>query len=74
VDLVLTDIAMPGGLGSELAAEIRASRRWVRVLYMSSHSRDELLGHGIELSEAQLIKKPFMAAQLLGRIRDALSV
>jgi CheY-like chemotaxis protein len=28
VDLVLTDIAMPGGLGSELAAEIRSSQGW----------------------------------------------
>lgn len=74
VDLVLTDIAMPGGLGSELAAEIRSSQRWVRVLYMSSYSRDELLGHGIELAETQLLRKPFMPVQLLGRIRDALSV
>jgi two-component system, cell cycle sensor histidine kinase and response regulator CckA len=74
VDLVLTDIAMPGGLGSELAAEIRCSQRWVRVLYMSSYSREELLGHGIELAETQLLRKPFMPVQLLGRIRDALSV
>jgi two-component system, cell cycle sensor histidine kinase and response regulator CckA len=74
VDLVLTDIAMPGGLGSELAAEIRSSQGWVRVLYMSSYSPDELLGHGIEVLETQLLRKPFMPVQLLGRIRDALSV
>jgi DNA-binding response OmpR family regulator len=73
VDLVLTDIAMPGGLGSELAAEIRSSQRWVRVLYMSSYSRDELLSHGIELAETQLLSKPFMPLQLLNRIREALS-
>jgi CheY-like chemotaxis protein len=47
VDLVLTDIAMPGGLGSELAAEIRTSRRWVRVLHMSAYSREELLSGGV---------------------------
>jgi DNA-binding response OmpR family regulator len=74
VDLVLTGIATPGGLGSELAADIRSSQGWVRVLYMSSYSPDELLGHGIEVLETQLLRKPFMPVQLLGRIRDALSV
>ncbi len=73
VDLVVTDIAMPGGLGSELAAEIRSSKRWVRVLYMSRYSREELLDHGIEIAEAQLLKKPFMPAQLLDRVRKALT-
>jgi two-component system, cell cycle sensor histidine kinase and response regulator CckA len=74
VDLVVTDVAMPGGLGPELAAQIRATQRWIRVLYMSSYSRDELLGHGIELPETQLMRKPFMPGQLLGRIREALAV
>ena len=46
IDVVLTDIAMPGRLGSQLAAEIRGSRRWVRVLYMSSYARDDLLNLG----------------------------
>lgn len=73
VDLVLTDVAMPGGLGSELAAEIRSSRRWVRVLYMSRYSREELLDRGIELAEPRLLKKPFMPAQLLERVREALT-
>ena len=73
VDLVLTDIAMPGGLGSELAAQIHSSQGWIRVLYMSSYSPDELLGHGIEILETQLLRKPFMPAQLLGRIHDLLS-
>jgi two-component system cell cycle sensor histidine kinase/response regulator CckA len=73
VDLVLTDVAMPGGLGSELAAEVRSSQRWVRVMYMSSYSREELRAHGIELSEIQLVQKPFMPGQLLARIREALA-
>ena len=42
VDLVLTDFAMPGGLGSELAAQIRSTQRWVRVIFMSSYSREHL--------------------------------
>jgi len=37
------------------------AERWVRVLFMSSYSRE------------QLLKKPFVAAQLVSRIREALS-
>jgi DNA-binding response OmpR family regulator len=73
VDLVLTDVAMPDGLGSELALAIRSNQRWVRVLFMSSYSREHLLKHGVDVPEAQLLKKPFVAAQLVSRIREALS-
>ncbi|HWB42181.1 MAG TPA: response regulator [Gemmatimonadales bacterium] len=73
VDLVLTDIAMPGGLGSELAAQIRSTQRWVRVLFMSSYSPEHLRKHGIEVPESQLLRKPFVAAQLMSRIREALT-
>jgi two-component system, cell cycle sensor histidine kinase and response regulator CckA len=73
VDLVLTDIAMPGGLGSELAQQIRTNQRWVRVLFMSSYSREHLLKHGVDVPEAQILKKPFVAAQLVKRIGEALS-
>lgn len=73
VDLVLTDVAMPGGLGSELALQIRSSQRWVRVLFMSSYSREHLLNNGVDVAEAQLLRKPFVVAQLLGRIREALA-
>jgi hypothetical protein len=60
-------------LGSELAADIGLSHRWVRVLYMSNYSRERLLSHGIEVPEPQLLKKPFVPVQLLARIRDVLS-
>jgi two-component system, cell cycle sensor histidine kinase and response regulator CckA len=73
VDLVLTDIAMPGGLGSELAQQIRTNQRWVRVLFMSSYSREHLLKQGVDVPEAQILKKPFVAAQLVKRIGEALS-
>jgi DNA-binding response OmpR family regulator len=73
VDLVLTDIAMPEGLGSELALQIHSNQRWVRVLFMSSYSREHLLKHGVDVPESQLLKKPFVAAQLVSRIRETLS-
>jgi two-component system cell cycle sensor histidine kinase/response regulator CckA len=73
VDLVLTDIAMPGGLGSELALQIRSTQRWVRVIFMSSYSREHLSTHGVDLAEMQFLGKPFLPAQLLQAIGNALS-
>jgi DNA-binding response OmpR family regulator len=73
VATVPPNIAMPGGLGSELAAQIHTTQRWVRVLFMSSYSPEHLQKHGVEVPQSQLLQKPFVAAQLMNRIRDALS-
>ena len=72
VDLVLTDINMPGGLGTDLARQIGSTQRWVRVLFMSSYSRDDLLEQGLDVPEPHLLRKPFAPGQLLSRIGEAL--
>ena len=73
LDLVLTDVAMPGGMGSQLVAELRQTHPHVRLLYMSSYSRKDLLGHGIDLGKEDLLAKPFMAAELVARVRASLA-
>ena len=73
VDLVLTDIAMPGSLGTDLARQIGSTQRWVRVLLMTSYSREDLESQGLEVPESHLLRKPFAPGQLLGRIREALA-
>ena len=72
LDLMLTDVVMPGGMGPELAAEIRKAYPRVRVLYMSIHTRAALSGHGIDLKDQALLAKPFMPAELLTRIQEIL--
>ncbi len=73
VDLVLTDVSMPGGLGTDLARQIGSSQRWVRVLLMSSYSRDDLREQGIDVPELHLLRKPFAPPELLRRIDEALA-
>jgi two-component system, cell cycle sensor histidine kinase and response regulator CckA len=73
VDLVLTDIAMPGGLGTDLARQIGSTQRWVRVLLMSSYSREQLKSQGVVVPDPHLLRKPFEPAQLLTRIEQALA-
>ena len=73
LDLVLSDVAMPGGMGPQLAADIRKAHPSVRLLYMSSYSRKDLLGHGIDLGKEDLLAKPFMPAELIARVGASLS-
>ena len=72
VDLVLTDISMPGGLGTDLAQQIGSTQRWVRVLLMTSYSREDLLGQGLDVPEPHLLRKPFAPSVLIGRVAQAL--
>ena len=73
LDLVLSDVAMPDGMGPQLAAEIRRAHPRVRLLYMSSYSRKDLEGHGIDLGQDDLLGKPFMPAELIDRVRTTLA-
>jgi DNA-binding response OmpR family regulator len=40
---------------------------------MSNYTRKDLLGHGIDLGQEDLLAKPFMPAQLLERVHETLS-
>lgn len=72
VDLLLTDIAMPGVMGTELAREIRGGHPGVRLLYISRYSREELRNLGMDITGNRLLPKPFTPPQLVGAVRDAL--
>lgn len=64
VDLVLTDVVMPGLSGHALAERLRA-RRPTRVLFMSGYDRDEVVPGG-------LLRKPFRPDELATRVRELL--
>ncbi len=72
IDLVLTDVVMPGMRGPELAAQLRRARPEVKVLYMSGYA-DGALGDGTPLPPATtLVAKPFDRTRLLGAVHAAL--
>jgi CheY-like chemotaxis protein len=72
LDLILTDVAMPGGMGTQLAEDVRRAHPRVRVLYMSNYTRKDLQGHGIDLGREELLAKPFMPNQLIERVQGML--
>jgi PAS domain S-box-containing protein len=74
IDLLLTDVIMPGGLsGLQLAERLRARYPALRVLYMSGHT-DRALGQHIALeAPLRLLQKPFTPDILLQTVWTALS-
>jgi PAS domain S-box-containing protein len=74
IDLMLTDLIMPGMRGWELAARFKSSRPQTAVLYMSGYSEEAVLGqHGANVTREALIAKPFTDEALLERVCQALS-
>ncbi|MDP2314447.1 MAG: PAS domain S-box protein [Pseudomonadota bacterium] len=72
VDLVLTDVVMPGVSGTLLVARIRAIHPETRVLLMSGHPDERLTRHAPTEHAHALLRKPFSAEQLLRAVRRAL--
>jgi CheY-like chemotaxis protein len=72
VDLLLTDFAMPGMNGRELAEQLRAQRPGLPVLLMSGYTDDALVHHGVNDSSLAFLNKPFTSASLAGQVRRAL--
>jgi PAS domain S-box-containing protein len=72
LDLLLTDVVMPGRSGKELAAEIMVLSPTTKVLYMSGYSADVIVHQGVIEEGVHLIEKPFSAEALLRRVREIL--
>ena len=72
IDLVLTDVVMPGASGRDLVEQLRGARPGVRVLYMSGYPADAVVRHGVEEGDVPFLQKPFTMASLAAKVREAL--
>jgi PAS domain S-box-containing protein len=72
IDLILTDVVMPGLSGRELADRLKTLRPGIKVLFMSGHTDDIMVHHGVLRKEAEFIQKPFGPAQLAMKVREML--
>jgi CheY-like chemotaxis protein len=73
IDLLLTDIVMPGMDGRALAAQARKVRPKLRILHMTGYSRNALVQRGGRLEEGvDLLQKPIAQLTLSTKVRDML--
>ena len=72
IDLLLSDVVMPGMLGKEVAERLVLDRPHTRVLYMSGYAQPVLHSQGTLDPGVALLEKPFTATDLLTAVRERL--
>lgn len=72
LDLIISDLVMPGTDGREVGRRAQELRPDIRVLYMSGYTEHAVLRHNTFESGALFIQKPFSHAALASKVRDIL--
>jgi signal transduction histidine kinase len=72
IDLLLTDVVMPGINGRQLADELCRRRPSLKVLFMTGYSRDAIVHHGRLDVGVSMLQKPLTQATLAAKIRHIL--
>jgi PAS domain S-box-containing protein len=72
IDLLLTDVVLPGANGRELAEAITARNPSIRVLYMSGYTDDAIVKRGVLEHEMHFLAKPFEPESLLRKVAAVL--
>ena len=73
IDLMLTDVIMPGMTGHALAARVQAIDPRIRVLFMSGYTDSMLEEHGVSRTHANFIGKPLSPGELAIKLRKMLA-
>ena len=72
IQLLLTDVVMPGMGGPQLAERLTARREGLPVLFMTGHSDDPVLHYGVRDGGVVLLHKPFTPESLASKVREVL--
>jgi PAS domain S-box-containing protein len=72
IELLLTDVVMPGLSGRDLADQVRAAYPGMPVLFMSGYSPDDVVRRGLLYQGAAFLQKPFTPDRLASKVREVL--
>ena len=72
VNLLVSDVIMPGMTGPELARRMSVTHPEMKVLFTSGYSDDAIVRHGVLSPGAMFMQKPYTPAVLARKVRDAL--
>jgi DNA-binding NtrC family response regulator len=72
IDLLLTDVVMPGASGPDLVTQLVERRPGLKVIYMSGYTNDAIVHHGVLDPGIRFLQKPFSYDELGRKLREAL--
>jgi two-component system cell cycle sensor histidine kinase/response regulator CckA len=72
IDLLVSDVVMPNLGGRQLAETVIKSRPGIKVLFLSGHTDDAVVRHGIQGAEFAFLQKPFTPSALAMKVRETL--
>jgi two-component system, cell cycle sensor histidine kinase and response regulator CckA len=72
IDLIATDVVMPGMNGSHLVEKVLEARPGIRVLFMSGYTDDEVMRRGVIDGQTAFLQKPFTPDLLAQKVRGVL--
>ncbi|MFN7980152.1 MAG: response regulator [Vicinamibacterales bacterium] len=72
IDVLVTDVVLPGMNGRTLAERIRERRPEVRVLFTSGYTANVIVHHGVLYDGVRFLQKPYSLADLCGRVRETI--
>jgi two-component system cell cycle sensor histidine kinase/response regulator CckA len=73
IDLLMTDVVMPGMNGRELSERLRAIHPEMKVLFTSGYTEEVVVHHGVVERDVSFIGKPYLFDDLARKIRDILA-
>jgi len=74
IDLLLTDVVMPGMNGRELARRTALIRPDVKILFMSGYTENVIDRNGTIDPGVELLQKPFSMSEMLSKVREVLGI
>jgi CheY-like chemotaxis protein len=72
IDILVTDVVLPGMGGRHLAQELLQQDPKLRVLYLSGYLDDAVVRHGVLVNEVNFLQKPFSLTELACKVRSVL--
>jgi signal transduction histidine kinase/ActR/RegA family two-component response regulator len=72
IDLVISDVVMPGMSGREMLDRLRRIQPGLQAVFVSGYTDNVILRHGIQEGEVDFLEKPFSSERLARKIREIL--
>jgi PAS domain S-box-containing protein len=73
IDMVVTDVVMPGMTGKDLVVKLKSMRPDIKVLYTSGYTDTAIVHHGILNPDVAFLQKPFTVKNLAQKVREVIN-